>query len=217
MDNDRRAGRLLSISSGSEHRSRQTELDSGVTGNARLTATTGVILFVLLGMEGITILRIRPLLSWHFFFGLLLIPPVVLKLASTGYRFVHYYSGDRRYRTAGPPVTILRLIAPAVVLSTVIVFITGVELWLYGGQLGPGWLRLHQLSFVVWFFATAVHVLGYLGRAPLLAAAEFRHEEKLAGARARQSVAVASIITGLALAIATAQRISPFVVSHILR
>jgi hypothetical protein len=56
----------------------------GVEGNARLTATTGVLLIVLLAVEGVTILFIRPLISMHVFVGLMLVPPVALKLGSTG-------------------------------------------------------------------------------------------------------------------------------------
>ena len=196
---------------------REAERDPGVLGNARLTGTTGVVLLVMLAIEGVTILRIRPLLSWHFFFGFLLIPPVLLKMASTGYRFVHYYGGDARYRAAGPPRAILRLVAPVVVVSTVVVFVTGVELWVYGDQFGPEWLRLHQLSFVVWFFATSIHVLGHLARAPKLAFADFQPGRRLGGSMTRRSLAAGSVITGLALALATAQHVSPFVSSHFLR
>ena len=55
-------------------------------GNERLTATAGAILLVLLAVEGVTILSIGQLLSFHIVVGLLIIPPVLLKLASTGYR-----------------------------------------------------------------------------------------------------------------------------------
>mgnify|MGYP003693605523 CR=1 FL=1 len=45
-------------------------LRGGTEGNARLTASTGVVLLVLLAVEGVTILAIRPLLSLHVFIGL---------------------------------------------------------------------------------------------------------------------------------------------------
>jgi hypothetical protein len=45
-------------------------------------------LLLLLAAEGATVLAIRQLLSVHVFLGMLLIPRAVLKLASTGYRFV---------------------------------------------------------------------------------------------------------------------------------
>ena len=71
------------------------ELFGGSTdGNEQLTAFTGAILIVLLAVLGVTILRIRQLISVHLFVGLLLLGPVALKLASTGYRFVRYYTRD---------------------------------------------------------------------------------------------------------------------------
>ena len=59
---------------------------------------------------------------------MLLIGPVVLKMASTGYRFIRYYAGNAAYRRKGPPELILRLIGPIVVLTTVGVFVTGIVL-----------------------------------------------------------------------------------------
>jgi hypothetical protein len=67
----------------------------GADGNARLTGTVGVVLIALLAVEGVTILFIRPLISMHVFVGLLLVPPVALKLASTGWRFARYYTRCR--------------------------------------------------------------------------------------------------------------------------
>jgi accessory gene regulator protein AgrB len=63
-------------------------------GNERLTATTATVLLLLLAVEGFTILSVRQMLSVHIVVGLVLIPPVALKLASTGYRFARYYLGD---------------------------------------------------------------------------------------------------------------------------
>ena len=189
-------------------------LEAGAAGNARLTGMTGVLLFALLALEGVTILRIRPLLTWHFFFGFVLIPPILLKLGSTGYRFVRYYSGNRHYRLAGPPQPLLRVIAPIVVVTTHIVFASGVELWLFGDRFGTGWLRAHQLSFVLWFFVTAVHVLGYIARAPRLALEDFRPSRRgLSGRLTRQSLVSGSVVAGLLLAAVTAQRLSPFLLS----
>jgi hypothetical protein len=47
---------------------------------------------------------------------------VLLKLASTGYRFARYYTANPAYRRKGPPATPMRLLAPLVVISTVVVF-----------------------------------------------------------------------------------------------
>jgi len=58
--------------------------------------------------------------------GMVLIPPVALKLGSTGYRFARYYLGSPVYRAKGPPLLPLRLLAPVLVLTTLLVFATGV-------------------------------------------------------------------------------------------
>jgi hypothetical protein len=140
----------------------QRLLGGGIVGNERLTAATGILLIALLAALGVTILRIRSLISVHLFIGLLLIPPVALKLASTGYRFVRYYTANPVYRERGAPPTTLRLLAPLVVLSTLAVFATGVAL-LFIGPGSSGTLRLlHKASFFVWVAVTAVHVVGHL-------------------------------------------------------
>jgi hypothetical protein len=56
-----------------------------VAANARLTASNAVVLLALLAAEGVTILRVRALLTPHVFIGIVLIPPVLLKVASTGW------------------------------------------------------------------------------------------------------------------------------------
>ena len=107
-------------------------ISGGTDGNERLTTLTGAILIVPLLVIGVTILRIRQLIDLHLFVGLLLLGPVLLKLASTGYRFVLYYSGNLAYRRKGPPELALRVIAPVVVLSTVAVFVSGIVLMFEG-------------------------------------------------------------------------------------
>ena len=76
----------------------------GVERNEQLTAATGVVLIVLLAVEGVTILFLRPLLTMHELVGLILIPPVVLKLGATGYRFVRYYQGQAAMWRRGRPI-----------------------------------------------------------------------------------------------------------------
>src|ERR1700730_12418682 len=98
----------------------------GPRGNERLTGATGAVLIGLLALIGVTIISIRPLIWVHLFLGILLIGPVVLKIGTTGYRFVRYYTRDPSYRRKGPPPPMLRLvIAPVVVASTVVAFATG--------------------------------------------------------------------------------------------
>jgi hypothetical protein len=138
----------------------------GPAGNEQLTAVTGVILLVLLAVLGVTILRIGQLTWLHFFLGLLLIGPVALKMASTGYRFVRYYTGDAPYVRKGPPELWLRLLAPGVVLSTVVVFATGVVLLFVGPAQRGSWFSIHKVSFFVWLAVTGLHVLGHLPGMP---------------------------------------------------
>jgi hypothetical protein len=140
----------------------------GTNGNERLTTATGIVLLVLLAMIGVTLLRLRSLLWVHLFVGMLLIGPIVLKLASTGYRFVRYYTANPRYRRKGPPPAPLRMIAPIVVLTTVIVFVSGVLLLLIGPSSRSALLPLHKISFIVWVAFTSLHVLAHL---PAVAAA----------------------------------------------
>src|ERR1019366_8758433 len=101
-----------------EHRTRARRprpfTGGGPEGNEQLTASIGVVLLVLLG---VTILRIGQLISVLLFVGLLLIGPVGMKMASTGYRFARYYTHDRAYRRKGPPAPGMRLLAPLVVLT----------------------------------------------------------------------------------------------------
>lgn len=92
---------------GTSHRRDTT---GGAAGNERLTALTGMVLLVLLAVEGVTILSVQRLLTVHFFVGMLLIGPVVLKICSVSCRFVRYYTGAASYRRKGPPAPLLRLL-----------------------------------------------------------------------------------------------------------
>jgi hypothetical protein len=182
----------------------------GPDGNERLTATAGAVLFLLLAAEGVTILSIGQLLSPHVFIGMLLIPPVALKLGSTGWRFARYYRGRPEYREKGAPLLPLRLLAPVVVVSTVAVFATGIALLVRGP--GQGFLLgLHKASFVVWLVATGMHVLAYLSRVPRLAAADWRRRTpRLDGTFARRALIAAAVVLGAILAVATIRYAGPW-------
>jgi hypothetical protein len=171
----------------------------GTYGNELLTMAAAVLLTALLAAEGVTLLRMDVLRREHMFIGLLLIPPVLLKLGSTGYRFVRYYTGSPRYREKGPPVLGLRLLAPMLVTTTVLLFASGVALMIVGHK--SGLLdELHKVSFIVWSACFGVHFLYYLphvGRTLVE-----RHRPRVAGATARGLLVVAAVGGGLALAVA---------------
>lgn len=183
---------------------------SGVIANERLTSLAGALLLMLLALLGLTVLSVRRLLPEHFLLGFLVIPPLALKMTSTGYRFVRYYTGDPLYRRAGPPELLMRLLAPIVVVSTVAIFVTGLELWFFGLRFGSVWIEAHKLSFMVWLPATGVHVLGHLSRTGR-AAAEELSAAPFAGALTRRSLVVGSLVTGAVLAIASLTYSSPFI------
>ena len=177
--------------------------DGGVDGNERLTAATAVVLVVLLAALGVTILSIGSLIWWHALLGMLLIPPVLLKLGSTGWRFARYYGGAPAYVRRGPPLLPLRLMAPLVVASTLAVFGTGVALLVVGP--GGGILvGLHKGSFVAWLVVTAVHVLAHLRR--LLPPAR-----RVPGASVRGLLLAGTIVAGAVLAVATVRYAQPWV------
>jgi hypothetical protein len=58
-------------------------LAGGSAANEQLTAVAAAVLLPLLAIEGATLLRIQSLLDVHAFVGMLLLPVVGLKLAST--------------------------------------------------------------------------------------------------------------------------------------
>ncbi len=139
-------------------------LAGGVDGNGWLTTATGIVLIVLLAVLGVTIVQIGQLIWLHLFLGLLLLGPLALKLASTGYRFIRYYTHDAQYVDRGPPVWALRSIAPVVVATTVIVFASGIVLLFLGPRDRGPWQSVHKVSFIVWIVFAGLHVLGHLPR-----------------------------------------------------
>lgn len=180
-------------------------LGGGVDGNEWLTAATGIVLIVLLAALGLTILRIRQLMWLHLFLGLLLMGPVTLKIASTGWRFTRYYTHDRRYVERGPPWLPLRLIAPIVVLTTALVFASGLMLLALGPNHRGPWVSVHKVSFILWIGITALHVLGHLPRVGGLlgigADAELRDLAGGDGAAGRWIALIGALVVGVVLAI----------------
>ncbi|MCW2694097.1 MAG: hypothetical protein JWM67_2701 [Mycobacterium sp.] len=145
----------------------------GPAGNARLTAWTGLVLLVLSLAELVTLLDVTGLISWHVVIGTLLLPPALLKTASTGWRIAGYYRGAGPYRTAGPPPLVLRLLGPGVVLATLGLLGSGLALVFLGSTdsrsvrltvLGHdvNWVTLHQVLFIAWGVLTGLHVLARL-------------------------------------------------------
>lgn len=182
---------------------------TGPEANARLTAMTAALLFVLFAAEGITVLRIHSLLTPHVVIGMVLVPVVVVKVGSTLWRFARYYLGDPEYRRKGPPPAFLRLLGPFVVVLTVAVLGTGIALLLVPQADRSPWLFLHKATFVLWFGAMALHVLGHILDTAQLAPRDFAHRtrKQVRGASARQWLLVVSLAMGIVLAVAIAPKI----------
>lgn len=143
----------------------------GPAGNALLTSWTGLVLLVLSLAELLTLFDVRGLISWHVALGALLVPPAVMKTASTGWRMTRYYTGSPTYARSGPPPMLLRLLGPLVVAATLGLLGTGIVLVLLGEERAhvglltlPGfridWVTLHQGFFIVWAAVTGLHLLG---------------------------------------------------------
>ena len=195
----------------------------GTAGNERLTAATGAVLIVLLAVIGVTIIRIGQLLWVHLFVGMLLIGPLALKLSSTGYRFVRYYSANPSYRRKGPPPLPLRLIAPIVVISTLVVFASGVALLFAGPSSRGTLLPIHKVSFFVWVGFMAIHVLAHLPKILPALRADYGGSTQLSrelGARAtagrdgRIISLTAALAGGTVLAILLIPEFSPWLTAH---
>jgi len=169
----------------------------GSEGNGQLTAIVASLLLLLLAVEGATLLDVRSLLTVHAFVGMLLVPLVALKLASTGWRMLRYYLRREEYVHHGPPHVFLRaLVAPVVVLSTLLLFATGVALlWL--GQTQGTLVGLHKASFIVWVGSVGVHVRAHVWKLPR------QLRTRVPGAVLRIAVVGATALAGASLAVAT--------------
>jgi hypothetical protein len=174
----------------------------GIRGNELLTSAIAVVLITLLAAEGVTVLELRGLVDEHMFIGLVLMPPVLLKLTSTGYRFVRYYTGSRDYIAKGAPRLALRMLAPVLVIATIALFTSGV-LMLAAGHKSGSLLQIHQVSAIVWVTVFAVHVLAYGPRVvrSLTTALRATREDSVPGAGVRRLLVASATGGGVALAV----------------
>jgi hypothetical protein len=195
----------------------------GADGNARLTSAVGLLLLGVLFAEGITILQVRQLITLHIFIGLVLIPPTALKLASTIYRFVRYYTHSPSYVRNGPPRPLLRWTAPLLIIFTGAVLVTGVALLAVAPE-KPGLIfTAHKLSFAIWFALMAVHVLGHLKDAVVLSRWDWwpraqsarPHDQGPRGKGQRRGLVLVSLVAGVALAVALLPLASPWATRHV--
>jgi len=184
----------------------------GTEANARLTSSTALVLLVLLAIEGVTVLQVRSLLTLHVFIGMLLVPPVLVKLGSTFWRFAKYYTGSREYREKGPPPVALRLLGPFVAILTITLFASGILLLFVPLNWRGNLLLLHQASFVLWFACMTIHVLGHVTETVQLSTRDWvrRTRVTVAGSRWRRLAITTSLGCGVVLAFVTIPSVGPW-------
>jgi len=135
-----------------------------------------------------------------------------LKLASTGWRMLRYYCHSEEYVRLGPPPVGLRaVVAPVLVVSTLVLFATGIAL-LALGQTEGAVVGLHKASFIVWFGAASVHVLAHISKLPRLL------RSRVTGTGLRVALAAAAVVAGVFLAAVTlpsADRLQDRATAHV--
>ncbi|HEX4202932.1 MAG TPA: hypothetical protein VHZ51_01770 [Ktedonobacteraceae bacterium] len=191
------------------------ESRSGVVGNKRLTALAGVVLLVLILVELVSTANLYALLPLHIFVGVLLAGPLVVKLGSTGYRFLRYYTKSPAYVRSGPPRLPLRLLAPLLLVTTLLVVGSGIGLVVTGPAQAGLFLPLHSLSVVLWLSLIAIHVVAYLGQALRWVADDWRKHpsRSLAPGRGlRLGVTLGALLAGAVAALLLLPGATPWVV-----
>jgi hypothetical protein len=181
--------------------------------NARLTGATGLVLLVLSCAEAATVvLGVRSVLTLHVVIGLLLVPPLLVKVCSVSWRFLRYYRHDEAYRRKGPPVLALRMLGPVLLAATLALFISGITLLLAPAAFGGNLKHIHALSFYIWLILVVVHVIAHAGDLRRHGAKDWGRRARAAvpGAVVRQLAVLASLAAGLALALSLVAHVGTY-------
>lgn len=137
---------------------------AGVIGNERLTALVSLVLLVLIIVELVTSAFLQMWLPAHTVIGVLLAGPLLVKMGSTGWRFLRYYTRVPAYVRRGPPPLVLRVLGPVLLVSTLVMVGSGIGL-VVTGPLQP-FLLVHVFSALIWLPLLAVHSLAHLQLLP---------------------------------------------------
>jgi hypothetical protein len=186
---------------------------SAVVGNERLTALAGAVLLVLILVELITTAYLRALLSAHVFVGVLLAGPLIVKLGSTFFRFLRYYTRSPAFVRKGPPHLALRVLAPLLIATTLAVIGTGIGLVVTGPTEAGPLLPLHSLSVLVWLPLILIHVFAYIWRVPRLVANDWSKQatEQAPGRRRRLGVNLGALLLGAIAALLLLPGATPWI------
>ena len=185
-----------------------TRFPGGPRGNRHLTALLGALLLVGIAAEvGTLALGLQHTLLVHIAIGVALIPVVVVKLASTGWRMIRYYTHDPVYRAEGPPRPLLRGIAPLVVGATVALLGSGVGL-VVAGPHAHFFRAVHSASFALFVLVIGVHAVAHLPKLRRFAFADWA-QTRPQGHALRRGLAAFAVVAGGSIAIAAAQTAGP--------
>ncbi|MFN0147282.1 MAG: molybdopterin-dependent oxidoreductase [Dehalococcoidia bacterium] len=152
----------------------------------------------------------------HFYVGLASIPILLAKYGSTSIRFGGYYLGAKRFKAAGPPSLVPRLLSPLLAADFFILYFSGlymlfhyyytttniwplaarpVQVHLWAAVVGTPLVTIH----LAWHLATALRSM----RATTPASPDVaKFEESARGRLARRTVLGGLAATGIGLALA---------------
>jgi hypothetical protein len=151
----------------SHHPSKSTHLEqtqAGVIGNERLTALVSLVLLVLIVVELVTSAFLHIWLPAHTIVGVLLAGPLLVKMGSTGWRFLRYYTKAPAYVRRGPPLLVWRVLGPVLLITTVVMVGSGIGLVVVGPiQL---FLLTHVFSTLVWLPLMVAHSVAHIRQIP---------------------------------------------------
>src|SRR6266516_2747184 len=202
--------------SGQAHTSEYNgDKQSAVDGNERMTALAGAVLLVLILVELVSAAILRTLLSIHVFVGVLLAGPLIVKLGSTGWRFLRYYTGSPAFVRRGPPHLALRVMAPLLIATTLVVIGSGIGLVVTGPSSAGPLLPLHGFSVLVWLPLIAIHVFAHILRVPRLVADDWSKPsgKSLAAGRGRRlGMNLGALLAGAVAAILLFPGTAPWIV-----
>jgi hypothetical protein len=140
------------------------QTQAGVIGNERLTALVSFVLLVLIIVELVTSAFLRLWLPTHTVVGVLLAGPLLVKMGSTGWRFLRYYTRAPAYVRRGPPFLVLRVLGPMLLITTVVMVGSGIGLVVVGPI--QVFLLTHVFSALVWLPLIVVHSVAHLLQVP---------------------------------------------------
>ena len=190
---------------------------TGVEANARLTATTGSALALLFVAQLVTVaLGVRSVLTLHIVIGLLLAPPVALKVGSVAWRLIRYHRGDRAYQSKAAPRALLRVLGPILVGLTALLFASGIGLVVGPASLHATALTIHKTSFYPWLVVLVVHVALHCRQASRDTRRELSRQGRaeVPGAQRRLPALLGSVAIGVVLAVGLAGTASTYLAHY---